>query len=79
LLTSLVDHDLLRWFRTPVDVTMYTGYVQVVTRDKLIDLGTMLLKSKSQYQLERVAALFYIDIDRIWHNCRLYAKCNRQG
>ncbi|CAN0372498.1 unnamed protein product, partial [Laminaria digitata] len=52
---------------------MYTGYVQVVTRDKLIDLGTMLLKSKrNQYQLERGAALFYIDIDRIWHNCRLY-------
>lgn len=80
LLRELVKHDLSRCFRAPVNVYVNRGYLNAVNRDYMMDLGTMMSKVRAgKYRGDRGAAAFYVDLGRIWDNCRAYAECDRKG
>ena len=80
LLDQLLKHDLSLWFRAPVDVNMYTGYLTAVPRERMMDLGTMVCKRVLQkYDSTRGSAAFYLDLSRVFDNCRAFAGCDREG
>ncbi|CAM9871149.1 unnamed protein product [Ectocarpus sp. 6 AP-2014] len=75
LLKHLLRHDLSVMFRQPVDVETNPGYLGVVTREDMMDLGTMKrrLFKKKQYQSPRGQQKFRADLEKIWVNCWKYA------
>lgn len=74
LLHQLLQHDLSFMFRTEVDVRENPGYLGVITREDMMDLGTVLTKLKQKkYQTKRGQRLFRKDIKQIWDNCRKFA------
>lgn len=81
LLQELVKHDLSRWFRSPVNTRINKEYLDAVNGDYVMDLGTMMSKigSGKKYRGKRGAAAFYVDLGRVWDNCRAYAQCDRKG
>eukprot|EP00752_Nemacystus_decipiens_P017749 g15915.t1 len=75
LLKQLKKHDLAHMFLDPVDVEVYPDYLAYVSRDLMIDLGTMTTKmeKRKQYQSSRGKVMFRRDLMRMWQNCWKYA------
>ena len=80
LLNELLRHDLSICFREPVDTDKHPDYVEVIGRDAMMDLGTMLDKLKrKRYPRRRGPGQFVDDLNRVWRNCRRYAGCDELG
>ncbi|CAM9361295.1 unnamed protein product [Sphacelaria rigidula] len=80
LLQALLQHDLSREFREPVDVTVHPDYLYKIGRGKTMDLQTMMAKlAGGKYSTRRGRRTFKEDLRRIWRNCRYYAECDEQG
>lgn len=75
LLKHLRRHDLSLMFREPVDVEDNPGYLDVVLREQMMDLGTLMIRTvkHKKYQSSRGQKLFRDDIKKIWINCWSYA------
>lgn len=75
LLKHLRRHDLSRMFRGPVDVEDAPGYLGVVPREDMMDLGTLerRMVNRKDYQSSRGQKRFRANIKKIWANCRTYA------
>lgn len=76
LLKHLRRHDLSLMFREPVDVEDAQGYLSVVPRDNMMDLSTVKtrMKKRKEYQSPRGQIRFRADLNKIWANCRTYAR-----
>ncbi|CAM9448678.1 unnamed protein product [Sphacelaria rigidula] len=80
LVQTLVEHDLSREFRKPVDTEMYPDYLYKVGRGHMMDLQTIMDKlNNGKYSTRRGRSMFKEDLSRIWRNCRYYAECDEQG
>lgn len=68
-------HELSTLFRVPVNVEENPGYLNAVSRDQMMDLGTMKTKMKvhKQYQSRRGKIMFRADLKRMWMNCWKFA------
>ncbi len=75
LLKHLMRHDLSTLFRVPVNVEENPGYLNVVPREGMMDLGTMKTKMRvcKQYQSKRGKLMFRADLKRMWMNCWKFA------
>lgn len=75
LLKHLRRHDLSRMFREPVDVEDAPGYLGVVPREDMMDLGTLerRMVNRKEYQSSRGQKRFRSNVKKIWTNCRTYA------
>lgn len=80
LVQTLVEHDLSREFRKPVDTATYPDYLYKVGRGHMMDLQTIMDKlNNGKYSTRRGRSMFKEDLSRIWRNCRYYADCDEQG
>lgn len=74
LLKHLLWHDLSVMFREPVNVEENPGYLGVVPREEMMDLGTMKKRlNKGQYHTPRGQKKFRTDLEKIWVNCWKFA------
>ncbi|CAM9539770.1 unnamed protein product, partial [Ectocarpus fasciculatus] len=74
LLKHLLWHDLSVMFREPVNVEENPGYLGVVPREEMMDLGTMEKRlNKGQYHTPRGQKKFRTDLEKIWVNCWKFA------
>eukprot|EP00903_Cladosiphon_okamuranus_P011523 g10850.t1 len=75
LLKQLRKHDLAHMFLKPVEVEENPDYLTYISRDDMIDLGTMTTKmlKRKQYQSSRGKLMFRRDLKRIWENCWKFA------
>ena len=71
LLKQLKKHDLAHLFLDPVNVEENPDYLSYVSREGMIDLGTMTtkMKKRKQYQSSRGKLMFRNDLKRMWKNC----------
>lgn len=75
LLKQLKKHDLAHMFLEPVNVEENTDYLSYISRDDMIDLGTMTtnMTKRKQYQSSRGKVMFRRDLMRMWENCWTFA------
>lgn len=75
LLKQLKEHDLAHMFLEPVKVEENPGYLNRITHEDMIDLGTITTKmeKRKQYQSPRGKLMFRRDIKRMWENCWKFA------
>lgn len=74
LLQQLFAHDLSLQFREQVDIAENPGYLGVITRNEMMDLGTVNEKMvNKQYQTTRGQRMFRRDVKQVWFNCRKFA------
>lgn len=75
LLKQLQKHDLAYMFLEPVNVEENPDYLAYISRDDMIDLGTMSTKmnKRKQYQSSRGKLMFRGDLKRMWENCWKFA------
>ena len=80
LLELLFAHDLSVQFRQEVDVVDNPGYLGVITRSEMMDLGTMRENMRrQQYETTRGQRRFLLHIKQIWLNCRKFAGCSPES
>lgn len=75
LLKQLKKHDLAYMFLEPVKLEENPEYLAYVSRDDMIDFGTMTtkMKERKQYQSSRGKLMFRRDLKRMWENCWKFA------
>lgn len=80
LLEQLIAHNLSLQFREPVDVLDNPGYLGIITRSEMMDLGTMKENMRrKRYETTRGQRQFRLDVKQIWLNCWKFAGCSRES
>lgn len=80
LLEHLTAHNLSLQFREPVDIKDNPGYLGVITRSEMMDLGTMKENlRRKRYETARGQRQFRLDVKQIWLNCWKFAGCPREA
>lgn len=80
LLEHLFAHDLSLQFREEVAVYDNPGYLGVITRGEMMDLGTMRKNmQRNRYDTARGQGKFRSDVKQIWLNCWKFAGCSPES
>lgn len=80
LLEQLFAHDLSLQFREEVAVYDNPGYLGVITRSEMMDLGTVRKNMQlNRYETSRGQGKFRSDVKQIWLNCWKFAGFSREN